>query len=66
MVRSTNETTIIAGQCAFRAAEWHDREPSPANLHDADHQLVAADIIARLRALQPTRVLLSHDESITI
>ena len=66
VIRSTHDTTIIAGQCVFRAAEWHDREPSPANLSDTGHRLLAADSIARLRALQPTRVLLSHDESITI
>ena len=66
VIRSTHETTVIAGQCVFRAAEWHDLEPSAANLHDPDHRLLAADSIARLRALHPTRILLSHDESITI
>ena len=66
VIRSTNDTTIIAGQCIFWAAEWHESEPSPANLHDADHRLAAAESIARLRALHPTCVLLSHDEPVTI
>ena len=62
VVRSAEETTIIAGQCVFRSTEWHDREPAASNLHDNDHRIVAAESIARLRAMRPTTVLLSHDQ----
>ena len=66
LVRAASGTTIIAGQCIFRAAEWHDDEPSEANLHAAEHRLDASDSIAKLRSLRPDRVLLSHDQPVTI
>ena len=65
VVRSNAETVVIAGQCIFRAAEWTDADPSSANLHDEAHRRAAADSLARLRALRPTRVLLSHDTGFT-
>ena len=66
VVRSSSGTTIIGGQCVFRAAEWHDHAPSQANLHDPNHRLQAAESVAKLRALRPIRVLLSHDEPVTL
>lgn len=45
-------------------AGWNLPEPSPANLHDQDNWAAAAGSIARLRALRPTVVDLSHDHAI--
>ena len=66
VVRSKNETVVIAGQCMFRATEWNQLEPNSANLHDADHHGSAKQSLERLRALQPTSVLLSHDCAIHV
>jgi N-acyl homoserine lactone hydrolase len=64
VIRTRTETIVIAGQCILRADEWNHTEPSEKNLHDAHHRAAAADSIARLRALRPTLVYLSHDHAI--
>ncbi len=65
VIRSTADTIVIAGQCVMRAAEWSADQPSTANLHDETHRDLAAESIARLRALKPSRVYFSHDRGVT-
>ena len=66
VVRSKTGTTIIAGQCLFKADEWNSATPNEANLHDEDHRKLAAESLARLRSLRPSAVLLSHDCAVNL
>ena len=60
VITAADEVVVIAAQCIFRRAAWHDG-PEDSNLHDETWRTVAAESIERLRALQPRRVMLSHD-----
>ncbi len=61
VIKAQDEVIVVSGQCVFRAAEWLANEPSTQNLHDEDHRTAAADSLARLRALRPSKVYFSHD-----
>ena len=63
VINSREETVLIAAQCIFRRDAWHG-ETEPANLHGEEWRAEAADSVARLRELNPHRVLLSHDLAI--
>jgi N-acyl homoserine lactone hydrolase len=54
---------ILAAQCAFAAAEVRGGEPSPANVADGD-AAAAHESLARVRALAPAAVHLSHDPEV--
>ena len=54
---------LIAAQCIFRRDAWNG-EIEVANLHGQEWRKEAADSVARLRKLNPHRVLLSHDRAI--
>ena len=60
VIHSLDETLVIAAQCIFRRDAWFG-EIEDANLHSPEWRNQAADSVARLRALNPDRVLLSHD-----
>lgn len=63
VISSLDATLVIAAQCIFRRNAWHG-EIEMANLHGHEWRDQAADSVARLRALKPDRVLLSHDVAI--
>jgi N-acyl homoserine lactone hydrolase len=63
VIRSTDDVVVIAAQCIFRREAWLG-EAETSNLHGPEWHADAARSVARLRALQPTRVLLSHDAAI--
>ncbi len=60
VINSADSVVLIAAQCIFRREAWHG-ETEIANLHDPEWHADASASVARLRALQPRRVLLSHD-----
>lgn len=60
VIRGGDETVVVAAQCIFRRAAWHAGAET-ANVHDETWREAAADSLARLRAIRPARVLLSHD-----
>ena len=63
VVNSADETVVIAAQCIFRRDAWNGTIET-SNLHDDDWRTEAAQSVARLQALHPSRVLLSHDAAI--
>ena len=63
VINSADETVLIAAQCIFRRDAWHG-DTEIANLHGQEWREDAANSIARLRELNPRRVLLSHDLAI--
>ena len=60
VIKAADEVVVIAAQCVYRRAAWHG-EIEPSNLHDEAWRSAATESLARLRALNPRRVLLSHD-----
>jgi N-acyl homoserine lactone hydrolase len=64
VVRGADDVVVIAAQCVFRNSAWRS-DPERTNLHEASWEPQARESIARLRALKPKRVLLSHDEPLT-
>jgi N-acyl homoserine lactone hydrolase len=60
VITATDDVVVIAAQCIFRRDAWHSGVET-ANLHDDSWHAAAGESIARLRALRPRRVLLSHD-----
>jgi N-acyl homoserine lactone hydrolase len=60
VIKAGGEVVVIAAQCVYRRAAWHG-EIEPSNLHDEGWRIEAAESVARLRGLNPRRVLLSHD-----
>jgi N-acyl homoserine lactone hydrolase len=63
VIGATDEVVVIAAQCIFRREAWLGQVES-ANLHGPEWQADAVRSVARLRALRPTRVFLSHDAAI--
>jgi N-acyl homoserine lactone hydrolase len=63
VIRAVGEVVVIAAQCVFRHSAWNGGIET-ANLHDDDWRAAAAESLARLHALRPQRVLLSHDRPI--
>jgi N-acyl homoserine lactone hydrolase len=61
LVQGGGQRVILAGQCAFRADEVRSGIPGAANLHDPSWYDEAAQSLARVRALHPLSVELSHD-----
>lgn len=62
VLRSADETVIIAAQCVFRAGAWSGPIEA-ANLHAPEMATDATQSLRRLRALRPSHVYLSHDAS---
>ena len=60
VISAASDVVVIAAQCVFRRAAWHG-EIEPSNLHGDSWRADATESVARLRSLQPRRVLLSHD-----
>lgn len=60
VINSLDGTSLIAAQCIFRRDAWHG-DIEGTNLHAPEWHDQAAESVARLRALNPHRVLLSHD-----
>jgi N-acyl homoserine lactone hydrolase len=72
VIEGRDGTTVIAAQCIYRAREWssgvEDHNVHESHLPgplDASWRTAAVDSLARLRALRPRRVFLSHDAPIT-
>lgn len=63
VINSTEGVVLIAAQCIFRRDAWNGGIEA-ANLHDDEWRAEAAHSVARLQALHPRRVLLSHDHAI--
>ena len=63
VISSTEGVVVVAAQCVFRRDAWNGGIEA-ANLYNDDWGAEAAHSIARLRALRPHRVLLSHDHAI--
>jgi hypothetical protein len=63
VISSLDSTLVIAAQCIFRRDAWHG-EIEMGNLQGHEWRGQAADSVARLQALKPDRVLLSHDVAI--
>jgi N-acyl homoserine lactone hydrolase len=64
-VATSDGLVLIAAQCIYRADAWTGGVEAN-NLHDDSWREVAAESLARLRALRPATVLLSHDTSIEL
>ena len=60
VIRGGDDVVVIAAQCIFRRTAWR-RTPEATNLHDDTGRDAANESLARLRALRPRLVLLSHD-----
>lgn len=63
VINSTEGVVLIAAQCIFRRDAWNGGIEA-ANLHNDEWRAEAAHSVARLQALHPRRVLLSHDHAI--
>ena len=63
VIDSADGPVVIAAQCIFRRGAWNG-EIERTNLHDEEWRLEAARSLARLQAMRPRRVLLSHDTEI--
>jgi N-acyl homoserine lactone hydrolase len=63
VITAGGHTCVIAAQCILRSSAWRG-VVEPDNLHGHEWQMQAADSLARLRALRPTTVYLSHDSSL--
>jgi N-acyl homoserine lactone hydrolase len=61
VVRCDDETIVIAGQCLYRSTEWTSAHLTADDTAKRD----ATESLNRLRALRPSRVYLSHDETLT-
>lgn len=61
VVEGGGKCVVLGAQCAFRADELRDGEPRSTNLHDEAWRGVAKESLARVLALAPTTVHLSHD-----
>jgi N-acyl homoserine lactone hydrolase len=64
LVHAGDDRVVLAAQCAFHGDELRAGSPSAANLHDPSWQGAAADSLARVRALHPRVVNLSHDAAV--
>lgn len=61
VIEAAETRAVLGAQCAYRAREVHTGEPDHANLHDASWLGAARETLARLRALAPATLQLSHD-----
>ena len=61
VVRHGDEVVVLAGQCAYTAAEVEAGVVPPGDAHDPTWHDAAVESLHRLRDLRPTRVLLAHD-----
>jgi len=60
VVEHERGTLVIGGQCAFHAEELRSGEPADSNLHDETWRESARASLARIAALDPWMVELSH------
>ena len=65
VMTADDAVVVVAAQCLYRRTAW-DTAPETGNLHDQSWLDAAADSLNRLRSLDPTRVLLSHDAPIEL
>lgn len=61
VIEGGDERVVLAAQCAFGGDEVRTGRASPQNLHDAAWEPAATESLARVRALRPVVVELSHD-----
>jgi N-acyl homoserine lactone hydrolase len=61
VVSAGGEVVVLAGQCAYTAAEFDERTVPVDDVHDPSWHEAALDSIRRLRELRPTRVVFAHD-----
>lgn len=65
VVEGGGRCVVLGGQCAFHGDEVTTGVPSSANLHDESWRAAATASPARIRALAPCDVELSHDPAVT-
>ena len=63
VVTASDEVAVLAGQCAYTAAEFASGTVAVEDVHDRSWLDAALDSLARLRALDPTRVVFAHDRA---
>ena len=61
VVAGGDEVVVLAGQCAYTAAEFATDTVPVEDVHDPSWHAAALDSLHRLRALHPTRVVFAHD-----
>ena len=61
VVASDDGADLIAGQACYCRADFDSGIIDPRELHSEEWRAAATDSLARLRALNPTHVYLSHD-----
>ncbi len=64
VVETTNGRVLLAAQCAFRAEELRDKEPSTSNLYNETWADAARESLERVQRLTPVVVHLSHDTEV--
>ncbi|MGD9703256.1 MAG: MBL fold metallo-hydrolase [Acidimicrobiia bacterium] len=64
VIEAGRRRVVLGAQCAFRATEIRTGEPVRTNLHHESWRDAARASLARLRALGPATVHLSHDTEI--
>jgi glyoxylase-like metal-dependent hydrolase (beta-lactamase superfamily II) len=61
LVEGGDRRVVLGAQCAFTATELRTGDPAATNAHDPTWLPTARASLARLRALAPCTVHLSHD-----
>ena len=61
VVTGGDEVVVLAGQCAYTAAEFAGGTVPVEDVHDPSWHASALDSLRRLRSLQPARVVFAHD-----
>lgn len=61
VIEGGGERVVLAAQCAFGCDEVRTGRANPQNLHDLEWEAAATESLARVRALRPVVVELSHD-----
>jgi N-acyl homoserine lactone hydrolase len=64
VITAADATVLVAAQCIYRVREWAGGVEDH-NVHGPEWRAAAADSLARLQALKPSRVLLSHDAALS-
>jgi N-acyl homoserine lactone hydrolase len=66
LVDSNEGRIVLAAQCAFRAAELRTGKPASSNSHSDAFSDAAEKSLARILAMAPITVHLSHDPEVVI
>ena len=64
VIEDERGTVVIGGQCAFHGEELRSGEPADSNLHDETWREAATVSLARIAALDPWMVELSHADPV--